>query len=43
MEKHEERFYDFRRGEKGWSMVDLETMFVLDHLTDEEIVWIKNV
>jgi hypothetical protein len=43
MEKHEDKFYEFKRGEKGWSLMDLETMFVLEHLTDDEIVWNKNV
>ena len=39
MEKHADRFYDFIRGEKGWAVMDLESMFVLEHLTDDEIIW----
>jgi len=39
MEKHADRFYDFIRGEKGWTVMDLESMFVLEHLTDDEISW----
>ena len=39
MEKHADRFYDFIRGEKGWTVMDLESMFVLKHLTDDEIIW----
>ena len=39
MDKHQDRFYDFIRNEKGWTVMDLESMFVLEHLTDDEIVW----
>lgn len=39
MDKHQDRFYEFIRGEKGWTVMDLESMFVLEHLTDDEIVW----
>lgn len=39
MEKHADRFYDFIRGEKGWTVMDLESMFVLERLTDDEIIW----
>ena len=39
MEKHADRFYDFIRGEKGWTVMDLESMFVLEHLSNDEIIW----
>jgi hypothetical protein len=39
MEKHQDRFHEFARGEKGWSIMDLESMFVLEHLNDSEIIW----
>ena len=41
MEKHADRFYAWRLGEKGWSRVDLESMFVIDYSTDGEIVWLS--
>lgn len=41
IEKHADRFHAWRLGEKGWSRVDLESMFVIDYLTDDEIVWLK--
>lgn len=39
MDKNQDRFYEFIRGEKGWTIMDLESMFVLEHLTDDEIIW----
>jgi hypothetical protein len=39
MEKHQDKFSDFIIGEKGWSIMDLESIFVLEQLTDDEIIW----
>lgn len=43
MEAHAEKFYDFARGEKGWTRMDLESMFVLEELSEDEIIWSNHV